>query len=307
MVRNGGYVRKADLVQVRAVERPPLRGRYRGLDVITFPSPGGGGSLLEMLNILGSFPPELLRGESLDRLHLMLEAGRITLRDLTAPAVPLPLLDRELTRKGLAAERAGLIRFDRALHDREISDADAAPYLVIGTTQVSVADREGNVVALTQTVGASLGAGVATPGLGFAYNSNLDAFNYDNPRSQYFIAPRKVPATTLSPTIVLKDGKPFLALGSAGSERIVPSLAAVISAVADRGLDLCEAVALPRAIWGFADEGEKGYVELAGEITPERAAALEARGFKGLYQQGFPARWIDLMVFGGTNALLIDR
>ena len=102
MVRNGGYVRKADLVQVRAIERPPLRGSYRGLDIITFPYPGGGGSLLEMLNILESFPPELLRGESLDRLHLLLEAGRITLHDLIAPTVPLPLLDQELARRAAA-------------------------------------------------------------------------------------------------------------------------------------------------------------------------------------------------------------
>ncbi|HQU34411.1 MAG TPA: gamma-glutamyltransferase, partial [Thermoanaerobaculaceae bacterium] len=306
MVRNGGYVRKADLVQVRAIERPPLRGSYRGLDIITFPYPGGGGSLLEMLNILESFPPELLRGESLDRLHLLLEAGRITLHDLIAPTVPLPLLDRELAEKSHGAERARLIRFDRALRDREISDTDAAPYLVIGTTQVSVADRDGNVVALTQTIGASLGSGVATPGLGFAYNSNLDAFNYTNPLSPFFLAPGKVPATTLAPTIVLKDGKPFLAFGSAGSERIVPSMAVVLSAIADRGDDLRQAVATPRAVWGFDDQGQKGYLELAGEITPERAAALEKQGFRRSYEQGFPARWIDLMVFGGTNALLID-
>jgi gamma-glutamyltranspeptidase/glutathione hydrolase len=306
MVANGGYVRKADLVQVRAIERPPLRGSYRGLDIITFPYPGGGGSLLEMLNILESFPPELLRGESLDRLHLLLEAGRITLHDLIAPSVPLPLRDQDVSQKSRGAERARLIRFDRALRDREIGDADAAPYLVIGTTQVSVADRDGNVVALTQTVGASLGSGVATPGLGFAYNSNLDAFNYTNPRSPFFLAPGKVPATTLAPTIVLKDGTPFLALGSAGSERIVPSMAVVLSAIADRGDDLRRAVATPRAVWGFDDQGQKGYLELAGEITSERAAALEKRGFTRIYKQGFPARWIDLMVFGGTNALLVD-
>ncbi len=306
MVRNGGYVRKADLVQVRAVERPPLRGSYRGLDIITFPYPGGGGSLLEMLNILETFPPELLRGASLDRLHLLLEAGRITLHDLIAPTVPLPLLGRLLAEKSHGAERARLIRFDRALRNREIGATDAAPYLVIGTTQVSVADREGNVVALTQTVGASLGAGVATPGLGFAYNSNLDAFDYANPLGPFFIAPGKVPTTTLAPTIVLKDGTPFLVLGSAGSERIVPSIALVLSGVADRGLGLREAVAMPRAVWGFDDQRQKGYLELAGEITPERAAALEKQGFSGMYKQGFPARWIDLMVFGGTNALLID-
>ncbi len=307
MAANGGYVRKADLVQVRAIERPPLRGRYRGLDVITFPYPGGGGSLLEMLNILESFPPELLRGDSLDRLHLLLEAERITLHDTFSPTVPLPLYDHELADRRRGAQRASIIRFDRALRAKEIGEATPDPFFVIGTTQVSVADRDGNVVALTQTVGASLGSGVATPGLGFAYNSNLDAFDYVNPRSPFYLAPGKVPMTTLTPTIVLRSGKPFLAFGSAGSERIVPSMAVVLSAIADRGDDLGRAVATPRVVCGFGTMGQtKGYLELAGEITPERAGALERQGFFDMYRQGFPARWIDLMVFGGTNAVQID-
>ena len=229
------------------------------------------------------------------------------MHDAFTPTLPLPVFDRELAAKRHGADRAKLIRFDRALRDREIGAAAPEPYFVIGTTQVSVVDRAGNVVALTQTVGASLGSGVATPGLGFAYNDNLDAFNYTDPRSPFFLTPGKVPMTTLAPTIVLKDGKPFLVFGSAGSERIAPSMAVVLSAIADRGDDLRQAVATPRAVWGLADYNiQKGYLELAGEITPERAAALERQGFTGMYKQGFPARWIDLMVFGGTNALLID-
>ncbi len=184
------------------------------------------------------------------------------------------------------------------------------PYFVIGTTQVSVADRDGNVVALTQTVGASLGSGVATPGSRLRLQLNLDAFNYTSPRSPFFLAPGKVPMTTLTPTIVLKNGKPFLVLGSAGSERIVAlARRRPLRRRGPRRSACAQAVAAPRIVWGFAGvtgTSEQGYLELAGEITPERAAALEKRGFTGMYKQGFPARWIDLMVFGGTNALLID-
>ena len=307
MKRHGGYVRKADLVQVRALERRPLRGNYRGLEVITFPYPGAGGALLEMLGILESFPPELLRGASLDRLHLLLEAGRITLHDAFNPTMPLPVYDNELADPKRAAKRARLIRFDRALRESEIGESSAAPFFVVGTTQVSVADRAGNVVSLTQTIGPSLGAGVATPGLGFAYNANLAAFDFANRFSPFYLAPGKVPMTTLTPTIVLKDGRPFLIFGSAGSERIVPSMAVVLSAIADRGDDLRQAQATPRVVWGLADQGlQKGYLELAGEITPKRADALDRQGFKDMYRQGFPARWIDLMVFGGTNAVMID-
>ena len=307
MRKNGGYVRKADLVQVQAIERQPLYGRYRGLDVITFPYPGGGGTLLEMLNILASFPPELLRGTSLDRLHLLLEAGRISFHDAFNPTLPLPLFDHELANPGRGAARARLIRFDRALRERELGERAPQPFYVVGTTQLSVADSFGNVVSLTQTVGASLGSGVATPGLGFAYNDNLDPFDYVNTRSPFYLAPGKVPMTTLAPTIVLKDGKPLLVFGSAGSERVAPSMAVVLSAIADRGEDLRHAVATPRAVWGLdAYAQNEDYIELAGEITPAKVAALERQGFSPIYKQGFPARWIDLMVFGGTNAVMID-
>lgn len=306
MRRNGGFVRKADLARVRAVERQPIRDGYRGLDVVTFPYPGGGGSLVEMLHILETFPAGLLRGESLDRLHLLIEAARIVRADNLDPRMPRPLLDHRLTDRRWAEKRARLIRFDRALSREEIGSDEPDARIAVGTTQVSVVDRWGNVVALSQTLGAFFGATVATPGLGFLYNANLNAFNYTNPLSPNYLRPGQVPTTAMTPTIVLKDGKPLIALGSAGSDRVVPTMVSVISAVADRGLDPCEAVAVPRAIWGTTWEDPRPFVEVAGEITPDRADALEKRGFRGIYRLGFPARWVDISAFGGTNAVFID-
>ena len=306
MERNGGYVRKADLVQVRAVERRPHRGSYRGYEVVTFPFPGGGGSLLEMLNILETFPPALLREPSLDRLHLLVEAARIVNTDAASSQLPPGLLDLQLADRRKAGERAALIRFDRALLPSEISREAPDPHLAVGTTQISVADRWGNVAAVTQTVGSSFGAGVATPGLGFLWNSNLNAFDFANPRSSHYLAPWQPAATAMTPTVVLKDGRPLLVIGSAGSDRVVPTMVSVISAVIDRELGLRQAVAAPRAIWGSSYGPLRPWVELAGEITPARAAALEARGFENLFQLSFPARWFDLMLFGGTNVILVQ-
>ncbi len=306
MERNGGYVRKADLVLVRAVERRPAKGSYRGFEVISFPYPGGGGTLLEMLHILEDFPSKLLQDASLDRLHLLIEAARIANTDRGTPHVPLALLDQQLADQGRASERAKLIRFDRALLPGEISREAPEPYLAVGTTQVSVVDQWGNIVALTQTVGASFGSGVATAGLGFMWNSNLNAFEFTNPGSAHYLTPGHPAMTAMTPTVVLKDGRPLLVLGSAGSDRVVPTMVSVISGIIDRGLDVCEAVAAPRAIWGSNYGPEKAWVELAGEITPERAAALEKQGFEGMFQLKFPARWTDLMLFGGTNAIFID-
>jgi len=306
MERHDGYLRKADLVSLRAVERQPIRDTYRGLEVITFPYPGGGGSLLEILHILETFPSKLLQEASLDRLHLLIEAARIAWVDNQNSRMPLPLLEHQLTDRRWAAQRAKLIRFDRALLPGEISGDVPDPYLAVGTTQVSVVDRWGNAVALSQTLGGFFGATVATPGLGFLYNSNLNAFNYTNPLSPNYLAPRRAPTTVMAPTIILKDRKALLVLGSAGSDRVVPTMVSVISGVADRGLDLCAAVAAPRAIWGTNWGAPRPFIELAGEITPERAQALEKRGFQGSYLLEFPARWMDISAFGGTNAVFID-
>lgn len=306
MERNGGYIRKADLVSVRAIERRPVRGSYRGFDVISFPNPGGGGMLLEMLHILETFPSKMLQDASLDRLHLLIEAARIARTDSGTPHVPLVLLDQKLGNRAFATERAKLIRFDRALLPGEISSEAPDPYLAVGTTQVSVVDQWGNAVALSQTVGSSFGSGVATSGLGFMWNSNLNAFEFTNPRSPHYLTPGQPAMTSLTPTFVLKDGRPLLVLGSAGSDRVVPTMVSVISGIVDRGLGVCEAVAAPRAIWGSNYGPEKAWVELAGEITPERAATLEKQGFDGIFQLKFPARWTDLMLFGGTNVVFID-
>ena len=306
MERHGGYVRKADLMRVRAVERPPIRASYRGLEVITFPFPGGGGSLVEMLHILENFPSQLLRDDSLERLHLLIEAARITWADDLDSKVPLVILDRWLTDRGRAALRAKLIRFDRALFPSEISGGPPERHIAEGTTQVSVVDRWGNAVALSQTVGGFFGATVATPGLGFLYNANLNAFDTTNPSSPHYLRPGQVPMTTLAPTIILKDGKPLLVLGGAGSDRVVPTIAAVISGFADRGLDPCAAVASPRAIWGTNWGDPRAFVELAGEITPEKVDALEKQGFQNIFRLAFPASWMDLEALGGTNVVFID-
>ena len=305
--RNGGYLRKTDLVRVQAVERQPVRGTYRDLEVIAFPYPGGGASLLEMLHILEAFPKEFLRDVSLDRLHLLIEAARIAWVDnQNAGMLPPSELDLLLADRGFAAERAKLIRFDRALSPSEIGGEVSQTSFGIGTTQVSVVDRSGNVVGLSQTMGAFFGSTVATPGLGFLYNGNLNPFSFDSVLSPDYLRPGRVPRTTMTPAIVLKHGKPLVVLGSAGSERVVPTMVSVISGIADRGLDLCEAVATPRAVWGTNWAEPRAFVELAGEITVERALALEKRGFQGMNRLEFPSSLMDLSAFGGTNAIIID-
>jgi gamma-glutamyltranspeptidase/glutathione hydrolase len=205
-----------------------------------------------------------------------------------------------------AGERARIIRFDRALFDDEIGEASQRGWFERDTTHYSVADRFGNVVAATLSLGRGWGACVATPGLGFPYNALLESFEYQDAGSPGFLRPGARPRTTKAPTVVLRDGRPRLLVGSAGSTRIPSSTLAPIVNVIDAGIPLGLAVARPRVLWS-GNELRKVYIEIAGEITAERADALAARGYPIMYRQTFPGDIVKLRDFGSVNAVLVDH
>lgn len=299
MLAHGGYVRRADLAAVRVVERAPLRARYRDVEVVSVPAPGGGGAVLGALQILAAFPAELLRQDSADRLHILVEAVRIAFLDSMLSPVP-SILDPAWARR-----RAAVIDFRRALPDEEIArrGAPAAP-LAGGTSQVSVLDRHGCAVAMTVTLGDC--AMAASPRLGFPYSSVLGGFDFTRPTSRNHLAPGHTVRTTVAPVLLLRGGTLLAALGSAGSARIPSSLVAVISNLVDRGSSLGEAVAAPRVV---VDPPARTRVllELAGSITAAQADELEARGFWNQFRLAFPPRPIDLCAFGGVNTVAVER
>jgi gamma-glutamyltranspeptidase/glutathione hydrolase len=320
MAANGGYVSKLDLARLRVTERAPVRGNYRGFDVVAFPYPGGGDIVVEALQILGTFPPELLQTDSADRLHLLVEALRLALRD--APGDEgTPFLDTVLLDSERAQQRAGLIRFDRALREGELPTARTNWFQDKETTHVSVVDRFGNAVALTQSLG--YGAFVATPSLGFEYNSLLETWEFCDRDSPNFPQPFKTVRSTMTPTIVFCNGQPFLILGSAGSSRIPGTIVAVVTNVVDRGMSLGEAISAPRVLASrpnpknlpkscFSPPSqvmweEKVYLELAGPITADQADELDRRSFGRQYRLIFPPSDLPkLRAFGGVNAVMVD-
>ena len=304
MTANGGFVSRDDLALMKAIEREPVRGSYRGLEVISFPFPGGGAAVVEALQILECFPPALLRSESVDRLHLLIEAVRVALADIDPNAAFARTADSLAGDKRHAAQRAALIRFDRALWEREIGEITWTSQGAPDTTQVSVADAYGNVVSLTQSLGRHYGGFVAAPSLGFPYNSLLENYSLSNQRSRNFPTPLRRAYSTMAPTVVLREGHPFLVLGSVASGRITSAIVAAIVNVADRGLSLCDAVSAPRVLWS-GDTQRKAYLEIAGPITDEQADALAARGFSTMYRLRFPPRPIDLSAFGAVNSVEI--
>ena len=308
MIRNGGFVRKIDLAMLRVKEVHPLHTTYRGAHVFTVPPPGGGFSVIEALNILETFPSAFLAENTVARHHALIETFRIALADRgLAPGLDDPLR-KELSpalSKEHARRRANLIIPSEVIADSDLYgyiDPECAPRGE-STTQVSVADRWGNVVSLTQTLGRSWGGKVMTPGLGFPYNSFLETFNFDRPHCPGYLQPQIPCPTDMAPTIVLaEDGSLIVALGSPGSDLIPSIITNVISNLIDRGTGLKEAIAAPRVLFG-GGETLAPYIEVTPPITDSNIDALEAAGHTPVQRLHYPPATACAVYFGGVNAV----
>ncbi len=258
MQRDGGWITAEDLAAYRVVERAPLRGSYRGHEILSMPPPSSGGvALLQMLNLLEPYDLASLGWGGSRSIHLLTEAMRRAYADrarwLGDPdhhEVPVAgLIDKEYAD-----------RLRRGFRTDRISDV-IGPGLPPGakesddTTHFSVVDAAGNAVACTTTINATFGAGVVVEGAGFLLNNEMDDFSAKpGVPNQYgliggranAIAPGKRMLSSMTPTIVLRDGKPVLVLGSPGGGRIINTVLQVVVNVLDHGMPLPAAVAAPR-------------------------------------------------------------
>jgi gamma-glutamyltranspeptidase / glutathione hydrolase len=304
MRANRGYLRKEDLRRVRAVERAPLRGSYRGLDVVAFPAPGAGAAVIEELQILEQFPSSLLTTDSVERIMLLVEAAALAIADLgQGRRVPM-MSDLVMISPEHARRRASLIRLDRALLDDEVGQTTFL--LPGGTTHVSVVDAQGNAVGLTQTFNVEYGASVATPGLGFPYNGSLSMYDWADPGSPSYPRLGTVLLQPIAPTMVLKAGKPMLVLGTPGSTKIPSAVVNVIVNVVDRGMDLASAVAAPRVLWGSRRDAKRVTLEIAGGISYDMADEVFRRGFDEVFLTTFPPDLEKFLLNGSVNTAGID-
>ena len=306
MEERGGYVTRSDLGIYRVSERQPLRGTYRGTEVISFPWPGAGGAVIEALNILEHYPTDFLRQTSANQLQAYADAFHIAIADHRHFTLPSSVSGRPpetiYIGKQFAADRAALISFDHALPPEALEQESRFYTPPGGTTQVSVADRFGNVVSLTQTMGRFFGAKAMTPGLGIVYNSFLEGYDLSHPAA---LTPRVACPTDMSPTIVLENGRLVIALGSSGSKRIPGIVAFVISNVVDHELGVRDAVLAPRIVW---DSGEEPgiLIEVFPPNSSEDVKTLEGRGFRIVHRVEFPATRKDFINCGAVNAVIFD-
>jgi len=308
MIRGGGFLRKSDLVMVRIREVQPLHTTYRGFDVLAFPPPGGGAGVVAALNILETYPSDFLAEDSSERHHVLIEAFRIAAADARDSSDRRRNFGTDPLSKGHARDHAALIVPGEVIPEELLATSIDPECVPDGesTTQVSIADSLGNVVSLTQTLSRSFGAKIATPGLGFPYNSFLESFNADKPQCPGYLQPNRPCTTDMAPTIVLKNGRLFATLGSPGSNRIPAVIAAVISNMVDRGMDVRDAVTAPRVLWGGVSR-KRVYLELVEPISEADAEAVEQMGYENMTILQYPPPGDDTMAkFGGVNAVAYD-
>ncbi|SHN74433.1 gamma-glutamyltransferase [Bradyrhizobium erythrophlei] len=290
----GGIMTSDDLKAYQPVIRAPVRGSYRGYDIVSMPLPSSGGvGLVETLNILEGFPLDQMQQGSAGSLHVLIEAMKRAYADrahyLGDPAfVSAPVAT--LVTKDYAAKQRASIDLDRAT---PWADAVAAAPLREGsnTTHFSVVDSFGNAVSNTYTLNFSYGVGLVAEGTGVLLNNELDDFTAaPGAANAYGLVgfdanlpgPGKRPLSSMSPTIVLKDGKPVLVTGSPGGSRIISTVLQVIVNVLDYHMDVAAAVAAPRLHHQWLPDEvriERGFVDSALE-------ALRAKGHKVIEPMG---------------------
>jgi gamma-glutamyltranspeptidase/glutathione hydrolase len=266
MQKRGGLLTKADLSQVPLPrERPVLEGRYRKYRLATFPPPGAGRALVEILNILETFEPgELDFGDV--RTHVILaHVFQNALRDRDQrpvdPDLYLQTKKKRMTDKRYAERISSRIR--KIMPPRG------------ETTHLCAADAEGNVVGITQSIELVFGSKRTNPEYGFFYNNYMNTFEYQDMAHPYYLLPGAEPYSSVAPTILFSKKTPFLVLGSPGSERISTSLAQVIVRMVDAGEPLEQAVAAPRL-----HAGKGGQIQIEKKrFDPGVLTALKEAGF----------------------------
>jgi len=287
MERTGGFLSRRDLVEYKVTERAPIRGTYRGWELVGPPPPAASGvHITQMLNILEGYDVAAMGYGTVDMLHLLAEVLKIAFADRAAasgdPAfVKVPV--ERLTSKAYADERrAGIDRTKARRWTSGITGREGAD-----TTHLTVADGMGNVVCTTQTINSLFGARFIVPGTGMVPNDYMGTFD-PRPGHALSIAPGKRVTTSMSPFMALRDGRIHYALGLPGGRKIFPSVLQALVNLIDHGMSLQEAVEAPR-LWteGPVLEVEHGFGE-------DVRTGLEARGH---VLQRMPT------VAGGMNAI----
>ncbi len=308
MAKHGGLISLNDLKSYKAIERVPLKGKYKNYTIITSPpSSSGGIALLEMLGILEGTGYEKAGSGSASAIHYVAESMRRAYADRNTYVgdpdfVKVPIAGM-LDPAYLAKLRAS-IDPERATPSERVRPGKPAGSESMETTHYSVVDSEGNAVAVTYTLNGGFGNGITVPGLGFLLNNEMDDFASKPGTANMFglvqgevnaIAPGKRPLSSMTPTIVEKDGKLFMTAGAPGGSRISTAVLQVILNVLDFGMNVQDAIDTPRV----HHQWQPDKLSLERAISPDTVALLKSRGYDVDYAPGVVLAQVAAIVSDG--------
>jgi gamma-glutamyltranspeptidase / glutathione hydrolase len=308
--RGGGLISEQDLAAYQVIEREPVRGNYRDLQIISAPPPSSGGiAIIQTLNMLEHFNLAAAGSNSADAIHLTVEAYRRAFLDraqfLGDPDSSLIPVQR-LVEKPYAADWSRTIDRHRASASLSLVRPDSLPELnryaaqhpvlrtakeSTETTHYSIVDAQGNAVAVTTTINGSYGSRVTAGSLGFLLNNEMDDFTAKAGAANMFglvqgkaneVAPGKRPLSAMSPTLVLRENKLWLVLGSPGGPAIITTVVNMIVNVADFGMDIQQAVNAPR----FHHQWLPDRIVMERRIPADITAQLKDRGHEIAFGSG---------------------
>ena len=289
------WITMKDLADYQVTMREPVRINYRGYELITSAPPSSGGmAIAGILNLMEAYDLKAMGAKSPEFAHKLIQAQKLAYADREAYMADTDFIQ---------VPQAGLMNKEYANERRQLIGEQATEKYGAGnpqkyesgsTTSFSVMDKDGNIITITQTINGVFSSGIVIPGTGFLMNDEMDDFNTSDPKHVNAPAPRKKPLSSMSPTIILKDGSPVMTLGSPGGARIIPTVASVIMNVLDFDMDLQVAVDHARIY-----SPNSGLTHMETPFSPEYLAALEKMGHKiKTYSK------IDTY-FGGVHAIKV--
>ncbi len=283
----GGNMTLEDLNNYQAIERQPVRGHYRGYEVVSMPPPSSGGiHIIEILNILEQYPIHDLGHNTAATLHLMAEAMRRAYADRSEylgdpDFYPVPV--KALLSPDYAKTLAKSIDSKHATPSSQVKPGKLAPYESDQTTHYSVVDKWGNAVSNTYTLNFSYGSGLVADGTGILLNNEMDDFSAKPGTPNGYglvggeansVQGNKRPLSSMSPTMIMKDGQPFLVTGSPGGARIITTVLQIIMNVIDHDLNIAEASFAPRMHHQWLPDE----IRVERSLNGDTIALLEAMG-----------------------------
>lgn len=310
-LREGGsLITMEDMASYETAIREPIKTTYHGYEVITVPPPSNGGDwMLETLNILENYDLKSMGFNSPEYLFTFGEATRLGLADSYAfigdPAFYNLPIDQMIS-KEYAKERVKLMPTDKVLEEPPAGDLPVEKLVPTGedsqhTSHIAVIDEDGNIVSTTNTLGLGWGCKFAVPGTGFFFNSHISNLEHDPKKSDSpdYVMPGKRVRSTISPTLVLRDGEPIMAIGSPGSLAIPPAIIAVLNNVLLFDMNIQQAINAPRAL----------AIDRFGATITIEDGRFDESTIKALEEYGYTIKGVGeyASAVGGIAAIYLDR